>query len=373
MPFADYNLSSFIDSTNSNPDIKLRYDIFEQIIFAIKFAHNRNILHRDLAPNNILLLKEHGELTIKVSDFGLGKDLSKDSHFTKTSPSQYGQFYYCAPEQAADLRNASVRSDIYSLGCVCYYIFTGKQPNHRKTFDFTSLVDKAISADPNLRHSNIEEFEAHYLQLKQIYNSINNAAKPLKLKEFLSHGTPLDKSELHERLILRREYSDINSEYLIPVSEFFLEKNNLEVYYKDSDSRFNEFMKMYYQQYSNLPSLGWDFNFLKIYSRFVAHVIEVVNIPETRLICFKLLFKMAFGYDSFSAQNGLKIYFVEKYIPDEIVGRIAEFLITSGFRLDFKYFDTNKMPSNLYGVIENIVKERKLWAELRNKNNDLDF
>ena len=103
-----------------------------QIAKALEHAHSRGIVHRDIKPHNVMVLKNG---SVKVADFGIARVMSKSNTLTKEA---LGSVHYISPEQAKGGRVDS-RSDIYSLGVVMYEIMTGRPP-----YDGDSPVAVAI-------------------------------------------------------------------------------------------------------------------------------------------------------------------------------------------------------------------------------------
>ena len=92
-----------------------------QIAKALEHAHGRGIVHRDIKPHNVMVLKNG---SVKVTDFGIARLMSQSNTLTKEA---LGSVHYISPEQAKGSR-VDNRSDLYSLGVVMYEMMTGRAP-----------------------------------------------------------------------------------------------------------------------------------------------------------------------------------------------------------------------------------------------------
>ena len=92
-----------------------------QIAKALEHAHSRGIIHRDIKPHNIMILKDG---SVKVADFGIARLNSSQNTLTREA---LGSVHYISPEQAKGAQ-VDARSDLYSLGVVMYEMLTGKPP-----------------------------------------------------------------------------------------------------------------------------------------------------------------------------------------------------------------------------------------------------
>ncbi len=104
-----------------------------QICQGLGEAHSKNIIHRDIKPQNIIMTKDK---TLKVTDFGIARAVASET--TIVGSTALGSVHYISPEQARG-GFTDARSDIYSLGIVLYEMLTGRVP-----FDGENAVSVAL-------------------------------------------------------------------------------------------------------------------------------------------------------------------------------------------------------------------------------------
>ncbi len=125
------------------PDAATVAQVLAEVADALAHAHSRGIIHRDVKPGNILIDAQDKP---HITDFGLAMDVKADTRLTQSGVA-LGTPTYMSPEQArGDMENLDGRSDIFSLGSVCYEAIAGRPP-----FVGASVMDtllRVVQDDP---------------------------------------------------------------------------------------------------------------------------------------------------------------------------------------------------------------------------------
>jgi serine/threonine protein kinase/Tfp pilus assembly protein PilF len=133
------------DRSLSKPD---RLKLFRSVCAAVQYAHQRQVIHRDLKPGNILVLADG---TPKVLDFGIAKVLNPDLSAAMVETTGLGPMTpeYASPEQIRGDR-VGPASDIYTLGTVLYQLLTGRFPYSAQGHELAGAICEQQPQKPGL-------------------------------------------------------------------------------------------------------------------------------------------------------------------------------------------------------------------------------
>ncbi len=162
--------------------LDLKINLCKQIIDGMGYSHSKGILHRDLAERNIMVTKDN---IIKILDFGLAKIPGENSDLTTLSTTINTD--YIAPEVKDDYTKHTIQSDIYSIGCIIYRIFTNKtiSTNYEEVLNedeiplnIQKVIKKCVNNNLESRYKNCGEI------LYDLEENISNPKNIKEIKEF---------------------------------------------------------------------------------------------------------------------------------------------------------------------------------------------
>lgn len=178
------NLFDRMKQRSSPMSVSVALKVVRPIFKALSYAHSQGFVHRDVKPQNILLAKRDGRLSVKLVDFGLSRAY-QDSHLSglTLTGDLCGTPHFMAPEQIIDARHVQPASDQYAIAAMLYWMLTQKHTHDFKQgiqhvlqqilldepvpirirrpdvpAEFAVVLHRALSKDPLQRFESIDEF-----------------------------------------------------------------------------------------------------------------------------------------------------------------------------------------------------------------------
>ena len=174
-------LGSYLKEKNFNLSEIEVANIIYQIAQGVEYLHKFGIVHRDLKPDNIMILPKKAEnnIIIKIMDFGFSKIVSKEEKLMEG----LGTLYYAAPELIENLPY-NLEVDIWSLGVIIYYIFTGRYPFTGKNED--EIEEKILEENVEFKDG---EWESISEKAKDLIKRCleKNPEERINIKKFICH------------------------------------------------------------------------------------------------------------------------------------------------------------------------------------------
>jgi eukaryotic-like serine/threonine-protein kinase len=299
MPRAERNLGDVIAAGGLGERVQ-RLNIFRFILEAITYAHQQNVIHRDLKPGNVLFVQG----LVMVSDFGLGKQLDSESTELTLSAEAMGTLRYMAPEQLADAKRVKAPADVYSLGKILWELLSDRQPEPflppdlaRIPGDFRAFVARCCERNPDDRYPNAEEALAAFDVLAAPTDDRRvdpplDAAEAL-VKRWLETPSGNDLEVLREFDAHLNRYSDEESMYFELVPR--LPDDLIEQYIRELP---NEFASML-EDYNGHIAGGLPFSYTDVVANFYFSVWLQIDLPRTKRMILARLIEMGASHNRF--------------------------------------------------------------------------
>jgi hypothetical protein len=162
MEYCDETLRDYIAGRNNKLSFASRKRIALQFLYGINYIHHKGLLHRDISLQNVMLkVFGDGAVLVKLSDFGLVKDQA--SEFTRTKTEMRGTI---RDPLLSSFKDYAVLNEIYSIGWVLSYIFTGRESLKAGTDEVSRIVQKCGANDIVQRYQRVIDLIADVERLE---------------------------------------------------------------------------------------------------------------------------------------------------------------------------------------------------------------
>ncbi|MGW3112018.1 protein kinase family protein [Streptomyces sp. NPDC001091] len=154
MEFCDSTLREYIKRRNNKLHFSSRKRIALQFLYGINYLHSKGLLHRDVSLQNVLVKTYNNDsaVLVKLSYFGLAKD--KDSEYTRTKTEMRGTI---RDPLLVSFKDYDARNEIYAIGSVLSYIFSGREALISQGDTASLIVRKCTDHDIDKRYQSVRE------------------------------------------------------------------------------------------------------------------------------------------------------------------------------------------------------------------------
>ena len=181
MEYCDYTLKDYILSNNNKNFMNFQYrkNIAFQFLTGLKYLHSKDMYHRDISFKNILI-KEFDDnfVIVKISDFGLVKDLNLE--LTRTDSEIRGTII---DDTLTSFKDYNIKNEIYAIGVVLWFIFTGKTNLKLDDSKISKIVNKCITREIDERYNNVDEI----IQEIRLISDNNTEIKTINVQKNKGH------------------------------------------------------------------------------------------------------------------------------------------------------------------------------------------
>lgn len=351
MPLADQNLEEYIRTRNQQLADSDRRAICATLLGTISEAHLRGVLHRDLSPRNVLCFKEANP-RFQVADFGLCKSAAELEALTSSSQFGFGALLYAAPEQRESLAQSSARSDVYSLGRLIDFIFTGRDPDNAQEHALRPVSRRACDPDAESRYPNAVDLQrAFELHCNIVFGGSDGSVEALT--DLGGIADVRDWAQVH-RVLVNSGYSGrAFYGYLEPVMQFMETPGRLKEYTQAIGDTADAFVDRFCREVEVCESeTGWPFSEGRRFYGLLRDLFVASRGLSTKVKCFRVLWSSAYCHDQWSAQACTKSVLhgirADAQLQVEIAAVIAE--------LRGKYMEDSLLTVAPTGPIRNAIQ-----------------
>lgn len=324
---ATTNLYNYVKVNKAlKEDVSIK--IIEDILNALDFAHNNRILHRDLSPFNILVNETNNGLGIRLSDFGLASDYSKESsEIDHENIEKLEHTAFAAPEQLESIANSTVASEIYATGALLSFMLTGEDPREqRPQSEIGLIVNNCMEQDPHNRPKTLKSvihlFNTYCTEQKYTNMNLHNIIYRFILYNYLTENEVI---HLNRHMVLYKEYSNGELAYTRFFKPLLSIPENLYQYWTFTTDKYvlDDFIEKYCKQLLFIINQDdWPKKEIKNLTYILANCFNNLTNPYSIGLVLDTLFEVylkGFG----DTKKSIEKIIYQKYKEDEIVLAIA--------------------------------------------------
>jgi len=181
------NLGDYIATVSGPIPEERALRIFRKMLSAFKYAHSKDVIHRDVKPFNMMIAANE---EVKILDFGIAKLKTSNISYTNTGQ-KIGTPRYMSPEQVRG-EELSQQSDIYCLGVILWQMLTGREPykEEKSEFNISHKIVYEVLPDPRTVYASISEHLCRVIQLCCEKDLINRFKDINAIENFLLQPPP---------------------------------------------------------------------------------------------------------------------------------------------------------------------------------------
>ena len=217
----------------NNPNSPQLFHLLQQVLSGLEYLHQKGIIHRDLKPQNILLVEEDGELTAKISDFGISKSMESG---TNSSSMAIGTIEYMAPEQFNPSKygiNGKINTnvDLWSFGIMVHELLTNEpvfgQRNGNTTAEqiMNAILSQTLPPDIEtlpepykrvVKKCLVSDARQRIQKAKEIIALLNEEVRQEENQSFNSFSDGNETVQLDKSMLNRANNSDSGETMVMP-------------------------------------------------------------------------------------------------------------------------------------------------------------
>lgn len=307
MEYCSMDLKKFLAENPISDDVKIWIVI--AILETMQQVHQRGVIHRDISPKNVFLKGQK----VLIADFGLGKDFHCERTLGTYDTSWQGTLEYCDPRLFSGLKKADYQSDIFSLGKLMNYIFTGSPDDDGHPF---GKVAKKAVASKERRYKSVQEMLEGITQIQKFQESTDYEKNCKKAISEQKYNSTLDRYLLQFKGVdLLKETNDINFRRVY----FRMIEASL-----NNDDVYNRLLGVHESLQGDTRYLGWnEYDGIAYLSLYVL-MEKSIDDDSILEVCVQLIEDVAIGKNRYAVQD--------KFIENVENGRIRKTLVSEIYK-----------------------------------------